>query len=79
MKLTKKTIKTINNKYGVDVTNITTVDALLEAFKDITYKVVMEADLCNDTIHYIEDVDGDIIAFETDPNNINKLTYIGLE
>ena len=79
MKLYKRTIKAINNKYGVDVTNITTVDALLEAFKDITYKVVMEADLCDDTQHYIEDVNGDIIAFDTNPDNANELTYIGLE
>lgn len=79
MKLNKRTIKAINNKYGVDVTNITTVDALLEAFKDITYKVVMEADLCDDTIHFIEDVNGDIIVFDTDPDNANELTYIGLE
>lgn len=79
MKLNKRTIKAINNKYGVDVTNITTVDALLEAFKDIAYKVVMEADLCDETLHYIEDVNGDIIAFDTDINDANKLTYIGLE
>jgi len=79
MKLNKRTIKAINNKYGVDVTNITTVDALLEAFKNITYKVVMEADLCDDTSHYIEDVNGDLITFNTNPNNANELTYIGLE
>jgi hypothetical protein len=79
MKLNKRTIKAINNKYGIDVTNITTVDALLEAFKGVTYKVVMEADLCNDTIHYIEDVNGDLITFDTNPDNANELTYIGLE
>jgi hypothetical protein len=79
MKLNKRTIKAINNKYGVDVTNITTVDALLEAFKDVTYKVVMEADLCDETQHYIEDVNGDLIVFDTDINNANELTYIGLE
>ena len=79
MKLNKRTIKAINNKYGVDVTNVTTVDALLEAFKGIAYKVVMEADLIDNTIHYIEDVNGDIIAFDTDVNDVNKLTYIGLE
>jgi hypothetical protein len=79
MKLNKKTIKAINNKYGVDVTNITTVNALLEAFKDVTYKVVMEADLCDETQHYIEDVNGDLIVFDTDINNANELTYIGLE
>ena len=79
MKLNKRTIKAINNKYEVDVTNITTVDALLEAFKDVTYKVVMEADLCDETQHYIEDVNGDLIVFDTDINNANELTYIGLE
>lgn len=79
MKLNKRTIKAINNKYGVDVTNITTVDALLEAFKGIAYKVVMEADLCDDTVHYIEDVNGDTIVFDTNPDNANELTYIGLE
>jgi hypothetical protein len=79
MKLNKRTINAINKKYGVDVTNITTVDELVKAFEFITYKVVMEADLCDDTIHYIEDVNGDIIAFDTDVNDVNKLTYIGLE
>jgi hypothetical protein len=79
MKLNKRTIKAINNKYGVDVTNITTVNALLEAFKDVTYKVVMEADLCDETQHYIEDVNGDLIVFDTNINNANELTYIGLE
>lgn len=79
MKLNKRTIKAINNKYGVDVTNITTVDALLEAFKDVTYKVVMEADLCDETQHYIEDVNGDLIVFDTNINNANELTYICLE
>ena len=79
MKLNKRTIKAINNKYGVDVTNITTVDALLEAFKDVTYKVVMEADLCDETLHYIEDVNGDLITFDTNPDNANELTAIGLE
>ena len=79
MKLNKKTIKAINNKYGVDITNITSVDELIKAFDFITYKVVMEADLCDETVHYIEDVNGDIIAFDTDTNNTNKLTYIGLE
>ena len=79
MKLNKRTIKAINNKYGVDVTNITTVEALLEAFKDIAYKVVMEADICDETLHYIEDVNGDLIVFDTDINDANKLTHIGLE
>ena len=79
MKLNKRNIKAINNKYGVDVTNITTVDELIKAFAHITYRVVMEADLCDDTLHYIEDVNGDIIAFDTNPDNANELTYIGLE
>ena len=79
MKLNKRTINAINKKYGVDVTNITTVDELIKAFKFITYKVVMEADLIDNTVHYIEDVNGDIIAFDTDVNDVNKLTYIGLE
>jgi hypothetical protein len=79
MKIYKRTIKAIQKRYGVDVTDIKTVDALLEAFKDIAYKVVMEADLCNDTYHYIEDVNGYIIAFDTHPQNANELTYIGLE
>jgi hypothetical protein len=39
----------------------------------------MEADLCDETLHYLEDVNGYIIAFETDINDANKLTYIGLE
>jgi hypothetical protein len=79
MKLNKRTIKAINNKYGVDVTNITTVDELIKTFAPVTYKVVMEADLCDDTLHYIEDVNGYIIAFDTNPDNANELTYIGLE
>jgi hypothetical protein len=79
MKLNKRTINAINKKYGVDVTNITTVDELVKAFEFITYKVVMEADLIDNTVHYIEDVNGDIIAFDTDVNDVNKLTYIGLE
>ena len=79
MKLNKRTINAINKKYGVDVTNITTVDELVKAFEFITYKVVMEADLCDDTIHYIEDVNGHLITFDTNPDNANELTYIGLE
>lgn len=79
MKVSKRTVNAINKKYGVDVTNITTVDELVKAFEFITYKVVMEADLCDETQHFIEDVNGDVIAFETDVNDANKLTYIGLE
>ena len=79
MKLNKRTINAINKKYGVDVTNITTVDELIKVFEFITYKVVMEADLCDDTVHYIEDVNGDLITFDTNPDNANELTYIGLE
>ena len=79
MKLNKRTVNAINKKYGVDVTNITTVDELIKVFEFITYKVVMEADLCDDTVHYIEDVNGDLITFDTNPDNANELTYIGLE
>ena len=79
MKLNKRTINNINKKYNVDITNITTVAELLKAFERVTYKVVVDADLCDETVHYIEDVNGDLIVYTTDENDTNKLTYIGLE
>lgn len=79
MKFTKETAKRIKAHYGVDITNITTVDEIVKAFEHATYRVIMDADLFDDTIHCIEDVSGNIIDFNTDPNDANKIIYIGLE
>ena len=75
-KVTKRTAKKIFDRYDVDVTTINTVEEIVNAFKRFTYKVVMEADILDTTIHYIEDVSGEIITFITDENDNNKIVKI---
>ncbi len=75
--MTKRVANQIKKEYGVDVATITTVEELVVAFEKFTDKVVMDADLCDDTMHYIEMVDGALIVFITDDEH--KLVYIYME
>jgi hypothetical protein len=39
----------------------------------------MEADLCDETVHYIETPSGDIIVFITDEVDSNKIVDVYME
>lgn len=69
MKITKRTNNKALANYGVDLTKVNTVDELIKAFERRTYKVVVEADLLDDTIHYIELTNGELVVYITKENN----------
>lgn len=79
MKLSKKTAKHLTERFGVDLTDVSTVKELIAAMEHCTYKVVMEADLCDETVHYIETPSGDIIVFITDEVDSNKIVDVYME
>ena len=69
MKITKRTNNKALANYGVDLTAINTVDELIKAFAYHTYKVVVEADLCDESVHYIELINGELVVYLTNENN----------
>lgn len=69
MKYTKTTAKKMMSYYSVDITEITTVNDLLVAMAEDTYKVVMEAVLGEPEVHFIETRDDEILVFITDEEN----------
>lgn len=73
----KKVVNQIKKEYGIDIATIATVKELLTAFEKFTDKVVMDADLWDDTLHYIELVDGTLIVFIT--NDEHQLVNIDIE
>jgi hypothetical protein len=75
----RRDVNKIKKNYGVDITKLTTVDELLKAFEERTFKIVMDADCFDTTVHFIETTALDTITFVTDENNTNALVYIGLE
>lgn len=79
MKFSRKTAKQMTEGFNVDLTKVSTVKELIEATRHCTYKVVMEADLCDETVHYIETPSGDIIVFITDEVDSNKIVEVHIE
>lgn len=69
MKITKRTNNKALANYGVDLTKVNTTEELIKAFAYHTYKVVVEADLCDDTVHYIELINGELVVYITNENN----------
>ena len=69
MKITKRTNNKALANYGVDLAKVNTVDELIKAFAYHTHKVVAEADLCDDTVHYIELINGELVVYITNENN----------
>ena len=80
MTMTKDTITKINDKIGADVANIKTVaDLLRELDFYVNYHITEETDILGNTIHYIETTDGDIIAYETEKDDGNRIAWLWLE
>lgn len=79
MKYTKTTAKKMMSYYSVDLAEITTVNDLLVAMAEDTYKVVMEAVLGEPEVHFIETRDDEILVFitdeENDPATITKIYF----
>ena len=81
MIITKKDAKAIEKMYGFDVTAVKTATDLVALFEEnepCWFEVVMEADLCDETVHYIETTEDDLIVFITEENSDNlKKIYLG--
>lgn len=79
MKYTKTTAKKMMSYYSIDIAEITTVNNLLAAMAEDTYKVVMEAALGEPEVHFIETRDDEILVFITDENDPTKIIEIYFE
>ena len=81
MIITKKDAQTIEKKYGLDLTAVATANDLVALFEEkqpCWFKVVMEADLCDETYHYIETTDEYLIIFITEEGGDNlQEVYLG--